>query len=139
MIGYTTGVFDLFHIGHLNLLRQAKSRCNFLIVGVTVDNLVKQYKNIDPVIPFDQRIQIISSLRCVDMAVPQTTMLKTDAWDLYHFDVMFVGSDWENTERWNKFGKDFSEIGVDIVYIPYTKSISSTKLRGILNESKSRK
>ena len=137
LIGYTTGVYDLFHIGHLNLLRRAKEMCEFLIVGVTSDELVS-YKNKKAVIPFEERIQIVQAIDCVDLAIPQTSMDKMAVWEQYHFNVMFVGDDWKNTEKWNQFEKDFEKVGVDIKYFPYTKTTSSTlinetllKLRGV--------
>lgn len=129
-IGYTTGVFDLFHIGHLNLLKRAKERCEYLIVGVSSDELVS-YKNKRAVIPFEERIQIVQSIRYVDQAVPQYNMNKMEAWEKYHFDVMFVGDDWKNTEKWNRYEREFKAVGVDIIYFPYTKNTSST----LLNET----
>ncbi len=125
--GYTTGVFDLFHIGHLNLLRRAKKQCDYLIVGVSSDDLVG-YKNKRAVIPFEERIQIIQAIRYVDQAVPQINMNKMEAWEKFHFDVMFVGDDWKNTEKWNRYEEEFQKVGVDIVYFPYTKTTSSTLL-----------
>ena len=125
--GYTTGVFDLFHIGHLNLLRRAKEQCDYLIVGVSSDDLVG-YKNKRAVIPFEERIQIIQAIRYVDQAVPQINMNKMEAWEKFHFDVMFVGDDWKNTEKWNRYEEQFQKVGVDIVYFPYTKTTSSTLL-----------
>lgn len=131
-VGYTTGVYDLFHIGHLNLLKRAKAQCDYLIVGVTVDELVK-YKNKKNIIPFEERIEIVRAIKYVDEAVPQENMNKMEAWNKYHFDVMFVGDDWKGTEKWNEFNKQFSEIGVDIVYFPYTQSTSSTLIRNKIN------
>ena len=130
-VGYTTGVYDLFHIGHLNLLRRAKEQCDHLIVGVTVDELVA-YKHKQAVIPFEERLEIVSSIKYVDEAVPQTSMDKMAAWKEHHFDVMFVGDDWKGTDKWNKLEADFKEVGVDIVYFPYTKSTSSTLLNQVL-------
>jgi len=130
-IGYTTGVYDLFHIGHLNLLRRCKDLCDHLIVGVTTDELVS-YKHKKAVIPFEERIQIVQSIRYVDEVVPQTTMDKMSAWEDLKFDVMFVGDDWKGTEKWDAFEKKFSELGVDIVYFPYTKGVSSTLLNQVL-------
>lgn len=130
-VGYTSGVYDLFHIGHLNLLRKSKELCSSLIVGVTVDELVA-YKHKRAVIPFEERIEIIQSIRYVDMAVPQTTMDKISAWEKYRFDVMFVGDDWKGTEKWEKYEEEFSKIGVDIVYFPYTKGTSSTLINQTL-------
>lgn len=127
-VGYTTGVYDMFHIGHLNLLRRAKEQCDYLIVGVSTDELAT-YKNKIPIIPFEERIEIVRAIRYVDMAVPQTTMNKMDAWNLYKFDAMFVGDDWKGTEKWNNLEKEFSKVNVEIVYFPYTKGTSSTILR----------
>ncbi len=132
-VGYTTGVYDMFHIGHLNLLRRAKEQCDYLIVGVTTDELVA-YKNTKSIIPFKDRLEIIKSIKYVDEAVAQESMDKMAAWEKLHFDVMFVGSDWQGTEKWNKFEEDFKKVGVDIVYFPYTQGISSTKLKEIIKE-----
>lgn len=131
IIGYTTGVFDLFHIGHLNLLRNAKSMCDELIVGVTTDDLVA-YKNKRAVIPFEERIEIVRSIQYVDAAVPQESMDKMEAWKRYAFDLMFVGDDWKNTPKWEEFERQFSAVGVRIVYFPYTKGTSSTLINQVL-------
>ncbi|MGI5919157.1 MAG: adenylyltransferase/cytidyltransferase family protein [Christensenellales bacterium] len=132
-IGYTTGVFDLFHIGHLNILRRAKERCEFLIVGVTVDELVA-YKHKKAVIPFEERIEIVRAIKYVDMAVPQENMDKLQALEKYKFDVMFVGSDWKNTDKWNEIERQMNERGVDVIYFPYTKGTSSTLINEVLNK-----
>ena len=126
-IGYTAGVYDMFHIGHLNLLRRAKEQCDFLIVAVSTDELVA-YKNKQPIIPFEERAEIVGALKCVDKVVPQVNMNKFEAWEKYHFDAMFVGDDWKGTEKWNGYEKQFAKVGVDIVYFPYTKEISSSIL-----------
>lgn len=131
IVGYTTGVYDLFHVGHLNLLRKAKAQCDHLIVGVTVDELVA-YKNKKAIIPFEERIEILSAIRDVDEAVPQVNMDKMAAWKKYQFDVMFVGDDWRGTPKWNKFEEDFKKVGVSIVYFPYTKGTSSTLINNTL-------
>lgn len=130
-VGYTTGVYDLFHAGHLNILKQAKTMCDYLIVGVTVDELVA-YKGSAALIPFEDRLEIIDSIKFVDKAVPQESMDKVSAWKLHKFDAMFVGSDWQNTDTWNSYEERFSELGVDIVYFSYTKRVSSTILRDLL-------
>lgn len=130
-VGYTTGVFDMFHIGHLNILENAKENCDFLIVGVTTDDLVS-YKNKQAIIPHDERMAIVESIKHVDQVVPQVSMDKMEAWKKYKFDVMFVGSDWKGTEKWNQLEADFKKVGVDIIYFPYTKGTSSTKLRETL-------
>lgn len=124
-IGYAAGVFDLFHVGHLNLLEKAKEQCDYLIVAVTVDELVS-YKNKKAVIPYEERARIVGALKVVDKVVPQVSMDKMAAWKKYHFNAMFVGDDWKGTEKWNDFERQFKEVGVDIVYFPYTREISST-------------
>jgi len=120
-VGYTSGVFDLFHIGHLNLLKKAKSKCDKLIVGVTTDELVS-YKFKKAVIPFMERMEIIKNIKYVDKVVVQESMDKMEMWKKLKFDVMFVGSDWEGTDKWNAIEKQFTEVGVKIVYFPYTKT-----------------
>lgn len=128
IIGYTTGVYDMFHIGHLNILKRAKEQCDFLIVGVSTDELVEKEKNKRPVIAFDERFEIVKALRCVDMVVPQYNKDKMQAWKEYHFDKMFVGSDWKGTPQWNRFEEQFTPCGVEIIYLPHTDGISSTIL-----------
>lgn len=129
IIGYTTGVYDMFHIGHLNILRRAKELCDFLIVGVSTDDLVQKYKNKTPIIPFEDRVKIIEAIRYVDKVVPQCDKNKFAAWERYKFNKMFVGSDWKGTEVWNKFEEEFKPIGVEIIYLEHTDGISSTILR----------
>lgn len=131
IIGYTSGVFDLFHVGHLRLLQRAKSLCDKLIVGVSTDELVS-YKFKKAVIPFEERAEIIASIKYVDTVVPQETMDKMDAWKKLKFDVMFVGDDWYKTEKWEKIEKEFRKVGVKIIYFPYTKGTSSTLINDIL-------
>lgn len=137
-IGYTSGVYDLFHVGHLNMLRNAKSLCDKLIVGVTTDELVA-YKNKKAVIPFHERIEIVRNIKCVDAVVPQEDMNKMKQWEKLKFDVIFVGDDWYNTDKWKEFEAEFKEVGVQIVYFPYTKGISSTKLNKILDKERDKK
>lgn len=132
VIGYTTGVYDLFHVGHLNILKRAKEHCDYLIVGVTVDDLVS-YKGKQVVIPYEERMEIVQAVRYVDEVVPQTTMDKMEAWNKYHFNKMFVGDDWKGTPTWNHWEEEFSKVGVEIIYFPYTKTTSSTKLREVLD------
>ena len=136
VIGYTTGVFDLFHIGHVNVLAKAKSMCDRLIVGVTVDELVA-YKFQTAVIPFEERLQIVQACQYVDLAVPQTTMDKLDAHNRYKFEVMFVGDDWYKSDKWKSLDQDFERLGVRIIYFPYTKSTSSTLINETLNKLRS--
>lgn len=131
-IGYTTGVFDLFHIGHLNVLRNAKLECDYLIVGVTTDELCMKEKNKKPIITFMERMEIVQSIKWVDNVVPQTSYDKIEAWKNLKFNIMFVGDDWKGTEKWNKLEEDFSKLGVEIHYFPYTQQTSSTKIRKIV-------
>ena len=126
-IGYTTGVFDLFHIGHLNLLKNAKGMCDKLIVGVTVDELVS-YKGKQATIPFDERIEIVRSIKYVDVAVPQYDMNKLEACKKLGAQILFVGDDWYGTEKWQLYEKQFADAGIKIIYFPYTKGVSSTKI-----------
>ena len=126
-IGYTTGVYDLFHIGHLNLLKNAKGLCDKLIVGVTVDDLVA-YKGKHPMIPFEDRIEIVRSIRYVDAAVPQYDMDKLKACKELGATILFVGDDWYGTDKWKAYEKEFNEEKIKIVYFPYTKGISSTQI-----------
>lgn len=133
IIGYTTGVFDMFHIGHLNILRRAKSQCDYLIVGVSTDELVQHDKNKLPIIPYADRCAIVESIKYVDKVVPQPDKDKFAAWERYHFNKMFVGSDWKGTEAWNRFEAQFSPVGVEIIYLDHTDGISSTILRDKLN------
>lgn len=131
IIGYTTGVFDLLHVGHINLLQRAKSMCDKLIVGVTVDELVA-YKNKRAVIPFEERMNIVMSMRYVDMVVPQDNMDKLEAWQRYKFDLMFVGDDWYKTDKWDSIERSLESKGVRVMYFPYTKGISSTLINEVL-------
>ena len=133
-IGYTTGVFDMFHIGHLNILKRAKERCEYLIVGVSTDELVLSEKNKKAIIPFENRTEIVKAIRYVDMVVPQNNKNKLEAWEKYHFDCMFVGSDWKGTDTWKKIENELYPKGVDIIYFDYTEGISSTILRDKLNQ-----
>lgn len=127
-IGYTSGVYDMFHIGHLNLLRRAKEQCEYLIVGVSTDELA-QYKNKTPIIPYSERKQIIEAIKYVDLVVPQENMDKLAACKKLNADVIFVGDDWKGTEKWNKIEQELATIGAEVVYFPYTKGTSSTILR----------
>lgn len=128
-IGYTQGVFDMFHIGHLNLLKHAKEYCEYLIVGVNSDSLVESYKNKTPVINEDDRKIIIENLRCVDRCVIVSTLDKVEVFKKIHYDAVFIGDDWKGNPRWEKTEDDLREYGVDVVYLPHTDGISSTLLR----------
>lgn len=132
IIGYTTGVYDLFHIGHLNLLKNAKGMCDKLVVGVTVDELVA-YKGKQAMIPFEDRIEIVRSCRYVDAAIPQYDMDKLTACKKLGASFLFVGDDWYETEKWKEYEKEFAKEGIRIVYFPYTKGISSTKINEALS------
>lgn len=132
IIGYTTGVFDLFHLGHLNMLKNAKAMCDKLVVGVTTDEMVVSYKHKKTVIPFEERIEIVRSIKYVDAVVAQESMDKFEAWKKLKFDIMFVGDDWYNTEKWKNYEEQFKEVGVKIVYFPYYKGTSSTLINEIL-------
>lgn len=136
IIGYTTGVFDLFHIGHLIMLKNAKSLCDKLIVGVTTDDLVS-YKGKQSVIPFQERLEIVRSIKEVDAAIPQINMDKIDAWEKLKFDIMFVGDDWYNSNKWKKLDNQFEKLGVKIVYFPYSKGTSSTLINETLEKLRS--
>lgn len=130
-IGYTTGVYDLFHIGHVNLLRNARAMCDRLIVGVTTDELVS-YKNKRSVIPFEERLEVVRSCRHVDVAIPQVEIDKFEAWKKIRFNTLFVGDDWYGADRWQDMERKFEEVGVRVVYFPYTKGTSSTLINATL-------
>ena len=134
IIGYTTGVFDMFHIGHLNVLRRAKEQCDYLIVGVSTDELVEHDKCKIPIISFENRCAIVNAIRYVDKVVPQVDKNKFGAWEKLHFNKMFVGSDWQGSPEWIEFEKQFQPVGVDIVYLPHTDGISSTILRAKIDK-----
>lgn len=137
IIGYTSGVFDLFHIGHVNLLRNAKSMCDKLIVGVTVDELVS-YKGKQSVIPYHERIEVVRSCRYVDVAIPQINMNKLDAVKKNHANFLFVGDDWYQSEKWQNFEHDLNKIGCKVIYFPYTQGTSSTLINNTLKELRGR-
>ena len=131
ILGYTTGVFDLFHVGHVNLLRNAKGMCDKLVVGVTTDELVS-YKNKKSVISFEERMEVVRSCRYVDAVIPQGDMDKFMQWQKVKFDVMFVGDDWFKSEKWEAIDKQFKDEGVRVIYFPYTKGTSSTLINNVL-------
>ena len=128
-VGYTQGVYDMFHIGHLNLLHQASELCDSLIVGVNTDRLVNEYKHKQPVVNEHDRAAIISELRCVDSVVLCNTLDKTDAWQRLHFDAVFIGSDWKGNERWKQTENDLKPLGAEVVYLRHTEGVSSSLLR----------
>ncbi len=127
-VGYTTGVFDMFHIGHLNILKRAKEQCEYLIVGVSTDEVVMEYKNKAPVISYDERVAIVEAIRYVDRVVPQNSMDKVAAHKELKYDVLFHGSDWKGSDMYNKLVAELAELGVDVVFLPHTDGISSSLL-----------
>lgn len=129
IIGYTTGVFDMFHIGHLNILRRAKERCDYLIVGVSTDECVKSYKHKSPIIPYEQRTAIVEAIKYVDEVVPQMSMDKVEFLKQRHFDVMFHGDEWKGTELYNHYEEEFAKLGARIEYLSHTEGVSSSMLR----------
>ena len=132
IVGYTTGVYDMFHIGHLNVIRRAKEQCDYLIVGVSIDELVEKEKGKTPVIPYRERVSILEAIKYVDLVVPQLDKNKFAAWEKYHFNKMFVGSDWKGTNAWNQYEQQFRTVGVEIVYLPHTNGVSSTALTDLI-------
>ena len=132
IIGYTSGVYDLFHIGHVNLLRNAKAMCDKLVVGVTVDELV-MYKNKQSVIPYSERIEVVRACKYVDVAIPQNNMDKVAAATKNHASYLFVGDDWYETPKWKEFERALSEVDCKVIYFPYTQGTSSTLINQTLN------
>ncbi len=130
--GYTAGVYDMFHIGHLNVIKRAKEQCDFLIVGISTDEVVEQNKNKKPIIPFEERAAIVEAIKYVDKVVPQERYDiegKIETVKKYGINVMFVGSDWKGTEKWNQIEKELSKFGCHVIYLPHTDGVSSTILR----------
>ena len=134
VVGYTQGTYDMFHIGHLNLLRNAKENCDYLIVGVNSDELVKKYKNKSAIVPVNERVDIVSAIKYVDEVIVCDTLDKVDIFKKKPFDIIFIGDDWKGNKRWEQTGKDLSKLGAKLVYLPHTKGTSSTLLREKLNE-----
>lgn len=135
-IGYTTGVFDMFHIGHLNILQRAKEQCEYLIVGVSTDEVVQNYKQKTPIIPFEERCAIVSAIKYVDRVVPQVSLDKMEAYRELGFDALFHGSDWKGSDMYNKITEEFNAVGVAVVFLPHTEGVSSTQLAEILRGKK---
>lgn len=134
IIGYTTGVFDMFHVGHLNILKRAKENCDRLIVGVSTDELVMKYKKRRPIIPFEERVQVVSAIKYVDEVVPQLSMDKFEAWQTLKYHRLFHGNDWKGSSMYNDIESRLKAVGVEVVYFPYTQGTSSTKLTEALNK-----
>lgn len=133
-IGYAAGAFDLFHVGHLNILRRAREHCDYLIAGVVSDELLRLTKGISAVIPLPERLEIVSSIRYVDEARPEVLLDKLDTWRDVGFDIFFKGDDWQNSPRGLALEERFRSVGVEVVYFPYTVQTSSTLLRQALRE-----
>ena len=137
IIGYTADVYDMFHIGHLNVIKNAKEKCDYLIVGVTTDEVVEQNKKKTPIIPYSERAAIVEAIKYVDKVIPQERydiQGKVETVLANHIDVMFVGSDWEGTEKWNRIEEELRKVGCRVQYLPHTDGISSTILRDKLNQ-----
>lgn len=128
-IGYTDGVYDLFHVGHLNMIQAAKKHCEYLIVGVHGDDAVEEYKHKRPIIDENDRRRIVEAIKDVDRAVINESRDKIMLWERYHFDAVFIGNDWKGTDRWNNIERLLAEKGVDVIYLPYTKGVSTTDIR----------
>jgi glycerol-3-phosphate cytidylyltransferase len=133
-IGYAPGVYDLFHIGHLNLLARARERCDHLVAGVVSDELSARAKGRAPVVPLEERLEIVRNIRHVDEAVAEVLPEKLDTWRQVRFDVIFKGDDWQGTPKGDKLERDFASVGVEVVYLPYTIHTSSTMLRQALDQ-----
>ncbi|MBZ9689209.1 adenylyltransferase/cytidyltransferase family protein [Clostridium estertheticum] len=133
-IGFIAGVFDLFHIGHLNILKKAKEQCEYLIVGVNTDEVVQGYKHKIPIIPLEERMAIVKAIIYVDQVIPLTSRDKLKAWKTLKFDVIFAGDDWKNSNLYNNAEMEFKEVNVDVVFFSYTKGTSSTILGDILTK-----
>ncbi len=134
VIGYTQGTFDMFHIGHLNLIKNAKRHCDYLVVGVNDDVLVESYKKKRPIVPVKERAEIIRAIKYVDEVVITSTLDKKEIWNQVRFDEIYIGDDWKGNARWEKTGEDMKELGVRLVFLPYTKDTSSTMLREKLKD-----
>lgn len=132
VVGYVPGAYDMFHIGHLNILRRASRDCDYLIAGVVTDEVMEVIKGRPPVVPLDERLEIVRSISCVDEAVVDVSSNKLEMWRQLRFDVIFKGDDWKGTERGHRLEKDLGGVGVRVVYYPYTPYTSSTALRQLL-------
>ena len=133
-VGYCSGVFDMFHVGHLNLLRRARNQCHHLVVGVASDEYVENLKGRLPVVPCDERIDIVSALGIVDEVVIDRSEDKLAVWQQRPFDAIFKGSDWQGTPKGYRLERTMADVGVDVVYFPYTRHTSSSMLRSFLTE-----
>jgi len=131
-VGYAPGVYDLFHIGHLNVLRNSRDFCDHLIAGVVTDEMAQRVKGLAPVVPLEERLAIVDSIKFVDEAVAEDVPHKLEMWERLRFDVIIKGDDWKGTDRGDKLEADFAAVGVDVAYVPYTEQTSSTMLRRVL-------
>lgn len=129
VVGYTQGTFDMFHIGHLNLIKNAKRHCNYLVVGVNTDELVESYKNKRPIVPLEERVEIVRAIKYVDEVIVTRTLDKKEIWEKVRFNEIYIGDDWKGNARWEQTGKDMEQLGARLVFLPYTKETSSTILR----------
>lgn len=130
--GYAPGAYDLFHVGHLNVLRRAKQHCDRLVVGVVADEVLEVTKGRRPVVPLAERVEIVSHLSLVDDVYVETQPDKLLTWEDVRFDVIFKGDDWRGTPKGDRLERDFATVGVEVVYFPYTVHTSSTLLRRAL-------
>lgn len=133
-IGYTTGAFDLFHVGHLRILQRAKEQCDYLYVGVSTDELILDYKGSKPFVPFEERMEILKAIKYVDEVIPQENMDKYEMWKKISYNVLFHGSDWKGSSMYNEIEKKLNEKGVDVIYFEHTDGISSTMIKERLNK-----
>lgn len=134
VVGYVPGAWDMFHIGHLNILRRAREHCDYLIVGVVTDDALFRAKRKYPIVPFDERCEIVASIKIVDEVVTDTSSNKLEVWRRVPFDIVFKGDDWQGTPKGDKLERDMASVGVQVHYFPYTKQTSSTELRRIITE-----
>ena len=135
LVGYAPGVFDMFHVGHLNVLQNAKARCDYLIVGVVTDERVAAVKNTSPLMPLKERLELVEALNLVDQVVVDDSVDKVQMWEKLHFDVIFKGDDWIGTEKGKRLEQGMAEVGARVVYFPYTQHVSSTRLRALVQKA----
>ena len=129
IIGYTQGTFDTLHFGHIRLLKNAKKMCDYLIVGVNSDDLVREYKQTETILKEDERKEIVSSIKYVDEASIVFSLNKVTQWNNFHFDFIFIGDDWKGNERWKNTEEEMKKLGVDVIYLPHTEGISTTLIK----------
>lgn len=135
VVGYAPGVFDMFHVGHLNLLRRARLCCDHLVAGVVSDSVTMAQKGRWPVVPQDERLQVVASMDVVDEAVLQTSVDKLLIWEAVRFSEIYKGSDWQGTAGGSALERAFAAVGVRVVYLPYTEHTSTTLLRRLAHPS----